>query len=71
MPTSRESFFTCVFSSSSSRHVGHVRAWDAVEAEALFRAELAADGVEENGIMDVSPLRAGTRERAPRLDGLA
>jgi len=71
VPTSRESFFTCVFSSPSSRRVGHVRAWDAIEAEALFRAELAADGVEEKGTVDVSPLRAEARQRAPRLDGVA
>ena len=71
MPTTREAFFTCVFSSPSSRHVAHIRAWDAGEAEVLFRAELAAEGVEEVGTVSVFPLRAEARERAPRLDGVA
>jgi len=71
VPTSRESFFTCVFTSSSSRRVAHIRAWDAGEAELLFRAELAAEGVEEAGTIDVFPLRAEARGRVPQLDGVA
>ena len=53
MKMQRESFYRCVFSSSSSRRVAHVRAWDADEAAQLFRTELRSDGVAERGTIQV------------------
>jgi hypothetical protein len=49
MQTKREFFFRCVFTSTRSRRVAHVRAWDSDEALQLFRTELRADGVRARG----------------------
>ena len=46
---SRESFYECVYVRDGSEYRFHVRAWDAKEAEAHFRAELLADGIREPG----------------------
>lgn len=56
MQVKRESFYRCIFSSPRSRRVAHVRAWDADEAEQLFRTELRTDGVDERGTIEVVPL---------------
>lgn len=53
MTVQRESVFRCVFSSSSSERVVHVRAWDAAEAVQLFQTELRTEGVEEHGEIHV------------------
>ncbi len=66
MPVKRESFYRCVFSSNSSRRVAHVRAWDAREAEQLFRTELETDGVDERGTIEVFPF-GGEGERAAQV----
>lgn len=55
MKMQRESFFRCVFESPKSRRVAHVRAWDADEAALLFKTELASDGVDERGTIEVFP----------------
>ncbi len=55
MKIQRESLYRCVFESSESRRVAHVRAWDADEAALLFKTELASDGVDERGTIEVFP----------------
>lgn len=55
----RESFYRCTYSAGGLERIGHVRAWDEVEAESLFRAELDADGVSgKAGTVDVVRLGA-------------
>lgn len=58
----RESFFRCTYSARGLERTAHVRAWDADEAETLFRAELDADGVSEKGTVDVVRVGASARE---------
>jgi hypothetical protein len=62
----RELLFVCEFESRCERRIGHVRAWDAREAQELFLAELRADGVTEPGDVTVAPVRG--RRRAARLE---
>jgi hypothetical protein len=60
----RESLYRCVLTSSQGEWVAHVRAWDAEEADDLFRRELKAEGLQEHGAIDVRPLSAGLRRAA-------
>ena len=65
MQVDRESFYRCTFTSSFSRRVAHVRAWDTTEALQLFHTELRADGVDEPGTTEAVPFRsAGEAARA-------
>ncbi|ACG75448.1 hypothetical protein AnaeK_4245 [Anaeromyxobacter sp. K] len=56
MNAHRESFYRCTIASPEGRRVAHVRAWDAREAEELFRAELRADGLDAAGPVEVAAL---------------
>ena len=53
--SAREHFFTCRFTTASSRRTAHVRAWDGQEAAQLFQIELAEDEVQarEPGTIEV------------------
>ncbi len=64
MKMQRESFYRCVFESSKSRRVAHVRAWDADEAAQLFQTELRSDGVTERGTIEVFPFGDAAGEAA-------
>ncbi len=68
MQTKRESFYRCVFTSSRTRRVAHVRAWDPDEAVELFRAELRADGIRERGTFEAVPLTGPELQAAPHSD---
>jgi hypothetical protein len=50
---SREQFYECTFSSGSTRHVEHVRAWDAREAAELFTERLQDAHVGGRGTIDI------------------
>lgn len=64
MNVHRESFFRCSTASAQGPRVAHVRAWDACEAAELFRAELRADGLEDDGEVEVAALEG---EDAPAV----
>lgn len=59
MPSYRETFFECSFTSGYGRRTAHVRAWSAAEAERMFREDLAEEGVDAAGTIVV----AGGHER--------
>ncbi|WP_041453752.1 hypothetical protein [Anaeromyxobacter dehalogenans] len=56
MNAHRESFYRCTIASPEGRRVAHIRAWDAREAEELFRAELRAEELEAAGPIEVVAL---------------
>jgi hypothetical protein len=60
----RESSFHCLFDSTSVRRSAQVRAWDAKEALQLFVVELAAEGIEDEGDVVVSPAGGGAPWKA-------
>ena len=65
MTRTRETFFECSFSSGDAFRTAHVRAWNAAEAEKVFRQVLADEGVEESGTIVVA---ARDERRASRFD---
>jgi hypothetical protein len=67
MQAKRESFYRCVFTSPSARHVAHVRAWDSDEAMQLFRLELKTDGLRERGTFEVVRLSGSDHKAGPEL----
>jgi hypothetical protein len=56
MSTSREQFFLCTLTTRSRRVSRPVLAWDEVEAELLFREDLADEGLSTRGRIHVETL---------------
>ena len=54
MSIKRERFFSCSFSSSTRKVIGHIRAWSASDATDAFLREISESGAVEDGTVDVS-----------------
>jgi hypothetical protein len=57
MSVHRENSFECVFAQDRNEYRFHVRAWNAQEAEAQFRASLLDNGVRDGGTLSIRDRR--------------